>query len=596
MSSLALYGPMPDSELRASAQRYELLFHRLREVRGEAADTDSPPGDDDAAASVPTAATVPKAKKKVKNRMQGGIGGAPTGAAKKKSSAAASKPASSSATTAACEGPPPSAAASRFPANAPPTSSYAAAVGSAPPQAQAPPVKAAPPAMVSPPAKRATKTPPPPPRAATSRPVDLDRVRMRCGVMEKAQFAKACVHADTVFAPGAEAAGAAKLRAVMEAEGYVVVLGVCNPEECRVMEGLWQNDLLTLAGDSRNYADGTAVRACYDAVASERAECGAKVWPDATIFHNKFNDKRGLEHGGFAWAGRTNKKAQKVFSALTETPVEELCGGLDTVFFNSKEPARPVHDDRFWMHVDYNEVILPRRGAFQGVLYTWGADGDTSSTTVVWPGSHKSTQGEGAGDLSLYDRLVRDESLSTVSRRHHCTHMKCDPTLRRELVEGSLAHARRLPIPAGSLLVWHPKLSHQGWAAGRRLAAPICFEPRKHRAPDALRRKLWLCATGLPSSHWATLGKVHTRQEELCQTTSAATPDTAPVPSDPHQVLLPCYASILPYCVRPDKIREWQRLVPRIFRGGAVASADACNEATAEEIRSLLRPEVLSIL
>eukprot|EP00754_Rhynchopus_humris_P035438 Rhum_TRINITY_DN1696_c0_g1::Rhum_TRINITY_DN1696_c0_g1_i1::g.4627::m.4627 len=591
MSSLALYGPMPDSELRASAQRYELLFHRLREVRGEAADTDSPPCDDSAAAA---AAAPPrdaaKAKKKVKNRMQGGIGGAPTGAAKKKSSTASK--ATSSVAAAACEAPPPAAAASRFPANAPPTSSYAAAVGSAPsPQAQAPPAKAAPPA--TPPAKRATKTPPP--RAATSGPVDLGRVRMRCSVMEKARFAKACVHADTVFAPGAEEAGAAKLRAVMEEEGYVVVLGVCSPEECRVMEGLWQNDLLTLAGDSRNYAKGTAVRMCYDAVASERAEGGAKAWPDATIFHNKFNDKRGLEHGGFAWAGRTNKKAQKVFSALTETPVEELCGGLDTVFFNSKEPAHPVHDDRYWMHVDYNEVILPRRGAFQGVLYTWGADDDTASTTVVWPGSHKSTQGEG-GDLSLYDRLVRDESLSTVSRRHHCTHMKCDPTLRRELVEGSLEHARRLPIPAGSLLVWHPKLSHQGWAAGRRLAAPICFEPRKHRAPDALRRKLWLCAAGLPSSHWATLGKVHTRQEELCQTTSEATPDTAPVPSDTHQVLLPCYASILPYCVRPDKIREWQRLVPRIFRGGAVASADACNEAAAEEIRSLLRPEVLAIL
>ena len=50
---------------------------------------------------------------------------------------------------------------------------------------------------------------------------------------------------------------------------------------------------------------------------------------------------------------------------------------------------------------------------------------------------------------------------------------------------------------------------HQGWGPGRRLAQPVCWEPRVRRGPDALVRKAEMCLRGFPSTHWASLGFLH---------------------------------------------------------------------------------------
>ena len=44
---------------------------------------------------------------------------------------------------------------------------------------------------------------------------------------------------------------------------------------------------------------------------------------------------------------------------------------------------------------------------------------------------------------------------------------------------------------------------------GPRLAVPVCWEPRKRRNEQTYYRKLRLCATGLPTTHWASLGRQH---------------------------------------------------------------------------------------
>ncbi len=52
----------------------------------------------------------------------------------------------------------------------------------------------------------------------------------------------------------------------------------------------------------------------------------------------------------------------------------------------------------------------------------------------------------------------------------------------------------------------------QGWTSGRRLAQPVCWEPRSRRDHAALVRKAVMSIRGLPSTHWASLGNCGRQQ------------------------------------------------------------------------------------
>ena len=96
-------------------------------------------------------------------------------------------------------------------------------------------------------------------------------------------------------------------------------------------------------------------------------------------------------------------------------------------------------------------------------------------------------------------------------RRKHFTEIK---VMQRSEAKGTmnagwLQNARRIPVPAGGLLLWSSRATHQGWSGGPRLAQPVCWEPRERRVEEARIRKLALAALGLPSTHWASLGQPH---------------------------------------------------------------------------------------
>ena len=146
-----------------------------------------------------------------------------------------------------------------------------------------------------------------------------------------------------------------------------------------------------------------------------------------------------------------------------------------------------------------------------------------SSTTVVLPKSH--------GDV--YARLMI--ASSAHSRSHYCEiAYLVDEDARKQLGEQFRQGCKRLPMPEGSLLLWNSKTLHQatlahasptpiahstgtlsaacdtlpqGWTSGRRLAQPVCWEPRSRREHSALVRKAIMSIRGLPSTHWASLGK-----------------------------------------------------------------------------------------
>ena len=193
-----------------------------------------------------------------------------------------------------------------------------------------------------------------------------------------------------------------------------------------------------------------------------------------------------------------------MFEIVYDTP--DLVCGMDAIFFNPKDVGSETSEDRYWSHADVNNHIRGGdHNCVQGILYTWSAEDPKASTTVIWPGSHRET----------YNALMEDSSARN-GKSHFVTHLKIqDEETRDSILREGHSKLKRVPVPAGALLLWDSRTSHQGWSAGRRLAQPVCYQPTYLRAKDAYLKKLWITAAGLLSNHWATIGKVHTSQEML---------------------------------------------------------------------------------
>ena len=335
-------------------------------------------------------------------------------------------------------------------------------------------------------------------------------------MMEPTVAAAASVDFATLSAP----AGVAALDAVLKEHGFAIVTNVVSPAEIAAAEQLWAADLRAIVDEPKS--------ADKELVGSVSADPISR-WPlDQWPLGKRFVTGYGLPHGALAWWARQHANVRRVFAHLFQT--DELCCGTDVVFFNNRRVvaadarsnattapasaavgasnATPPSTDAFavpplvvpslaalrsplWPHVDQN-AHLPPAGtvqAYQGVLYLWPAQEDTGAT-VVLPRSHR----------DVYSRLMQRSGRDT--KGHGCLWPKQD-------FQFFADSARRVPVPAGSLLLWDSKTSHQGWPLGARLAVPVCFEPVERRPPAVRRAKLRAVKEGLPTSHWASLGTVH---------------------------------------------------------------------------------------
>jgi len=203
---------------------------------------------------------------------------------------------------------------------------------------------------------------------------------------------------------------------------------------------------------------------------------------------------RGLPGGTFSWACRTHANVRKSFEVLHGS--EDLVTSLDNPFFSPVEEKSATRN-KLWPHVDVNMNIPGATTCFQGVLYVWPSEREDTSTTVVLPHSHAAhfaatmegatlKQGHFVQVKNMQDKVKRDEVLSAW-----------------------IENSRRVPAPAGSLLLWNSRTLHQGWRGGPRLAQAVCWERKEYRNEAALERKLLLAALAEPSTHWASLGKPH---------------------------------------------------------------------------------------
>jgi hypothetical protein len=293
----------------------------------------------------------------------------------------------------------------------------------------------------------------------------------------------------TVAAPSLHSdEGAQALLDVMDTFGFAVVTNVLSAEQVAVAESLFDDDLYSIVGLPD---DEKRKRPCF---AHNSAESIARRWPDKYSlgrYNPSFASDFGIPHGRCAWYCRTNPEVHRVFEVMHHDD-KELCVGMDNVFFDNSREDRSKPDDEIeevlWPHADQS-THAPGGGqpCYQGIVYLWPSSQFTS-TTVVWPGSHK----------DAYVKMMAERSYNS----HFCP-------LQKSAHADFIASAVRVVIPRGGMILWNSKTIHQGWNIGPRLAVPICMEPKWRRSPDALERKMQACLEGVPTTHWASLGYFH---------------------------------------------------------------------------------------
>lgn len=290
----------------------------------------------------------------------------------------------------------------------------------------------------------------------------------------------------------------APLRQALAKYGFAIVTDVLNAADIKRMEQLFANDLLSIVVPNPN--SGKPAAAGDSELLRSIKSDPLRNWPtDLLPLGTKFASDWGLPQATAAFAARTHPNMKKAFAAIHGT--HDLVSGLDNVFFNNKVAPDDEPDgarlNAIWGHADQNMQNKSIGGGdhdcYQGVLYIWPA-GDKSQTTVVWPESH----------TKVYPALMASQDWSR--RGHFCRLQKRD-------VPAFVAGARRVPVPAGALLLWSSKTIHQGTnPLGPRLAFPVCMQPRMicHPSAQAVRsQKMDFIVRGTPSTHWAACAFQH---------------------------------------------------------------------------------------
>lgn len=296
-----------------------------------------------------------------------------------------------------------------------------------------------------------------------------------------------------------------RLRATLEEHGIAIVTGVIPATELSALEADFAKDLAELV-------DTEALRGAPEAVrlAHQRfLEQGPAAFPLLTASHLTasagFTVMRCLSHGRFAWRVRRHPHVHAAYRAIYPD-ADRLVTSLDVTFF-SPSGHKPSETNNFSAHVDQNSHDarpgLADCESYQGVLYAWPSGGDgCSSTTVVWPGSHRSVWPEMMKDPGCYARGAFGIHYSEIKEM-------TDRTCARTLAAGWARQARRAVVPPGALLLWNSRTVHAGWRGGPRLAQAVCLEPASRREERHRLAKLRLAALGLPSTHWASIGMQH---------------------------------------------------------------------------------------
>jgi len=284
--------------------------------------------------------------------------------------------------------------------------------------------------------------------------------------------------------------------------------------------------------------------------------------------------------GEIAWKARLHPRVHSTFATLFGTEDLSVSTDIPSMFY-TPEGASAKDDNFQWLHVDQNTLTGLEYECYQGVLYIRASDGEASTTTVICPGSHADdVYGSLLGDPVAAERAKIIDDSGVHSGQFLCLNKLKDTTIQEKLMKHALVHSKRIPMPAGSLLLWNSKTIHQGWEGGQRFAIPVCWEPRSRVGSDARNRKLFVAAAGAATSHSPSEGRVHP-----CVATRRG----------PHARLHRPVAR--PYAVLPEKDLPtsewdalWERWTGEEFIEAIVGTFDP------ELISKALRPEIQAVL
>mmetsp|Transcript_32338 Transcript_32338/g.53507 ORF Transcript_32338/g.53507 Transcript_32338/m.53507 type:complete len:396 (+) Transcript_32338:119-1306(+) len=338
----------------------------------------------------------------------------------------------------------------------------------------------------------------------------------------------------------------AELRQTLAQQGVAVVTGILTSKELEGFEMLWQ--------DERQQEPPHPLGS-----------------PDPIRWQSS--------HGEFMWRARLHPRVRASFASAFNVEESSLTASADVLFWADK--CTPTAEfNKEWLHVDQNHLTGLTHLCYQGALYVWPADA-SSSTTVVWPGSHLEFYNQLLHDPYTQERATLTDSLSIRYGHFVAVNSMSDQSLKRAAIGG----ARRVPVPAGALLLWDSRTVHQGWQGGPRLAATICWEPRSRLLPGAAARKLLMAAAGIPSVHSPSEGRFN--------------PAVSSRRGEGAKLSRP---SMRPYAVSrslPDA--EWKQLWAEWAGKGWIE--DLVNESWAKRLladdaalKRALRPEVLEAL
>ncbi|CAE7667710.1 unnamed protein product [Symbiodinium sp. KB8] len=296
-----------------------------------------------------------------------------------------------------------------------------------------------------------------------------------------------------------------RVRELMDEFGVVVLTDVLNGTELEQAEAAFGRDLKrcidtealsSLPGDFQTWAkefvalpDGELPRAMpWRSVPGKPGQGMASL--------------QSMAHGEFAWSLRQKHIVKAAFAALHAVDSGEMASSTDVPFFLPPSAPLPSEGVTQWLHMDYNSHIpgTGDRPCFQGVLYVWSAEAGDASTTVVMPRSHAD---------GTFEELMRDDAFRTEPHHSCKLYNASDPARRRALVTRALERSRRVPAPAGSLVLWDSRVAHQGWRGSARLAQTVMWEARDHRGDTAWCRKAAAAAIGMATTHFACIGRWH---------------------------------------------------------------------------------------
>ena len=288
-----------------------------------------------------------------------------------------------------------------------------------------------------------------------------------------------------------------KIASILDAYGFVIIKNILSADEQKEAEALLYDDLLQCVDQTKLIgSQGKQLGRIFQQVSS-----GEEHFPKASLpglASKGFLSLYGFPQSKFPWKMRMNPKVKTIYSNLHQVGPDDLCVSTDVSFFT---PERKQHEDcNIWCHADQNIYLkVGSEKSYQGILYVWDSTTPDTSNTVLVP---KSNNNEYYELLKAIPENLHDGHslyISTIP----------DVVIREQFLKMWREKSRRIPVPAGGLLIFNSKSIHQGYQSGFRLAQALCWEPKANRSEKALRSKLEACNMGIATTHWASLGTHH---------------------------------------------------------------------------------------